>query len=316
MSRRILVAGAINTDLVANVDRAPEAGETITGQSFAIHSGGKGANQAVAVARSGADAVMLGGVGHDDFGRGRLADLDRDNVDTSWVARIDEVSSGVALIVVESSGENRISYIPAATLEVPPVYCERAVQSIRPAMILTANELSPDCLNALFTWARDQQTRVVFNAAPYSKEAIDLLPLVDVLIVNRGEAAALQGTSVEGCTPADLAAGLRKIGARDVIITLGDEGAFALHDDQTFAEPVLNVDVVDTTGAGDTFCGAFAATLLDGATFRDAVRYANTAGAIATTRPGAQSSIPTRDDIEEALERWIESGNTDLERRT
>jgi ribokinase len=301
MSKRILVAGAINTDLVANVDRAPEAGETITGKSFSIHSGGKGANQAVAVARSGAEALMLGGVGCDDFGRARMTDLQMDGVDTSWIATLDNVSSGVALIVVESSGENRISYIPAATLVVSPDHCRQAVEAVQPAMVLSANELSPDCLKVLFTWAQDHGVHVVFNAAPFSQEAIGLLPHVDVLIVNQGEAAALQGMGAAGKTPAELAQGLRETGAKDIVITLGEDGAYAMHGDESFSEPAIEIDVVDTTGAGDTFCGAFAARLLEGASFRDAVRYANVAGGIATTRPGAQSSIPTLDEIQSAL---------------
>lgn len=301
MSRRILVAGAINTDLVANVDRAPEAGETITGRSFAIHSGGKGANQAVAASRSGADTVMLGGVGEDDFGSGRKADLADDGVDTSWIAIFDDVASGVALITVEASGENRISYIPAATSHVVPEHCLRAVEAIRPDVILSANELSLECHKTLFTWAQKNGVRVVFNAAPYSPEAVELLSLIDVLIVNRGEAAALQGQDVRDKSPAELAQGLRHIGARDVLITLGDEGAYALYGDDGFTEVALEVDVVDTTGAGDTFCGAFAAKLLEDSPFREAVRYANVAGAIATMRAGAQSSIPGRTEVDAAL---------------
>lgn len=302
MSGRILVTGAINTDLVATVDRAPEAGETITGHAFAIHSGGKGANQAVAVARSGAPAVMLGGVGPDEFGTARKADLAADQVDTSWIATIDGVSSGVALITVERSGENRIAYIPAATSKVTPDHCAAAVGVVQPSLILSTNELSVDCHTALFTWAHDRDVRVFFNAAPYSGDVVRLLPLIDVLIVNQGEAATLQGAHADGMGPEELAEGLRAIGARDVVITLGAEGTFALAGSDAFAEPALSVDVVDTTGAGDTFCGALAARMLEGAALRDAVRYANTAGALATTRAGAQPSIPTRDEVEKMME--------------
>lgn len=301
MTDRILVAGAINTDLVARVDRAPEAGETITGHSFAMYSGGKGANQAVAAARSGASAVMLGGVGHDDFGSARKDDLAADGVDVSWVATMEDVSSGVALITVEASGENRISYIPAATLNVSVEHAARAVEKVQPAMILSANELPPACHEVLFAWARDRDVRVVFNAAPYSSEAVQLLPLVDVLIVNRGEAATLLGLDAAGRSAAELAHGLRGIGCREIVITLGDEGAYGLCDNDGFAEPALQVDVVDTTGAGDTFCGALATRMREGASLRDAVRYANVAGALATTRAGAQSSIPRRDEVEQAL---------------
>lgn len=299
---RILVAGAINTDLVASVDRAPEAGETITGRSFAIYGGGKGANQAVAAARSGASVVMLGGIGDDDFGAGRLADLEREGIDTSWIATVDDIPSGVALITVEMSGENRIAYIPAATLEVSPEHSEAAVEAVRPDMILAANELSHACHRRLFRWAGEHGIPVLFNAAPYSDEVAGLLPLIDVLLVNEGEAAALQGLDSSGTSTSELARGLRAIGAKDVVITLGGEGAFCLTGNDEFSRPAMAVDIVDTTGAGDTFCGAFASEMVAGASMQEAIRYANVAGALSATMPGAQSSIPTRQEIERALE--------------
>lgn len=298
---RILVAGAINTDLVASVDHAPEAGETVTGHGFAIYSGGKGANQAVAVARSGTPAVMLGGVGQDDFGAGRRADLEQEGIETGWIATIEDASSGVALITVEASGENRIAYIPAATLKVSPDHCGRAVEAINPAMILATNELSTVCHERLFYWARDHGVPVLFNAAPYSEDVVRLLPIIDVLVVNRGEAAALQGSDAGSMSAGELAHGLRNIGAKDIVITLGGDGAWCLVGDEAFAQPSINVDVVDTTGAGDTFCGALASEMLSGVPIREAVRYANVAGALAVTIPGAQSSIPRREQIEKAL---------------
>lgn len=298
---RILVAGAINTDLVANVVRAPEAGETVTGLSFAIHGGGKGANQAVAAARSGATAVMLGGVGKDDFGSGRLADLQREGIDTTWIATLDDVSSGVALITVEASGENRIAYIPAATREVSAEHCEVAVEAVVPDMILAANELSHSCHERIFGWAKEQAVPVLFNAAPFSCDVVELLPFIDILLVNRGEAAALQGVDADASSAGELVRGLRGMGARDIVITLGSDGAYVFTEGDEFIQQSIAVDVVDTTGAGDTFCGAFAARILAGASMREAVRYANVAGALSTTKAGAQSSIPTRIEIERSL---------------
>lgn len=301
MSSQILVAGAINTDLVANVERAPEAGETVTGRSFSVHSGGKGANQAVAVSRSGADAMMLGGVGKDDFGSKRIADLNEDSVNTTWVAALDDAESGVALITVESSGENRICYVPGATMQVSTAHVEAAVQSVSSPMILAANELPINCLEYIFGWAQQNNAPVVFNVAPYSDNAAVLLPLVDVLIVNRGEAEALQGAEANQKSPEQLAEGIRAMGVSSIVITLGKHGVFTMQDDQSFHEQALPVDVVDTTGAGDTFCGAFAARLVEGIEFREAIRYANAAGAWATTMPGAQSSIPMRHDVERLM---------------
>lgn len=301
MSKRVIVAGAINTDLVATVERAPEAGETVTGSAFAIHSGGKGANQAVSLARSGATAAMLGGVGPDDFGAARRVDLAADDIVLDWIATIDDASSGVALITVERSGENRICYIPAATLRVTPDHALMAVETWQPEMIVAANELSVECLRVMFQWAQETDVPVFYNVAPFSAEAVELIPLVDVLSVNRGEAAALIGTTQEGKTPGELASGLRALGAKDVVITLGGDGAFATSGDEAFHEPALKVDVVDTTGAGDTFCGALAARMLQGASLREAVGYANAAGALATTKQGAQPSIPHREEVEALL---------------
>jgi ribokinase len=299
----ILVAGAINTDLVATVERAPGAGETVTGRSFAIYSGGKGANQGVGAARSGARVVMLGGVGPDDFGAGRKADLARDGIDTSRITTIDGASSGVALITVEEGGENRIAYVPGATLRVTPEHCIEAFTDVAPGLVLAANELSQECHQRLFALARKRGTRVVFNAAPDPDDARDLLDLIDVLIVNRGEAAAMAGVEAKGLSPEDLLAALRDAGARDVVITLGGDGVIGCSGGTVFRQPPLEVEVVDTTGAGDAFCGVVAARLLTGDDLPGAVRYGAVAGALAATRPGAQSSIPTATDIASALPR-------------
>src|SRR5690606_12447229 len=141
--------------------------ETITGRSFAIHSGGNGANQAVAAARTGADAVMLGGVGDDEFGRERLRDLAFDGIDVTQVVNVGNTASGVALITVEASGENRISYVPGATLEVSPNQCQKVLATVSPSMILSANELSYACHQQLFASARALDIPVIFNAAPF-----------------------------------------------------------------------------------------------------------------------------------------------------
>ena len=299
----ILVAGAINTDLVATVERAPAAGETVTGRSFAIYGGGKAANQAVAAARAGASVAMLGGIGDDDFGHARLAELAREDIDVSCVAVISGAHSGVALITVEEGGENRIAYVPGATLGLTPSVCERAFQMARPAIVLAANELSTPCLRRLFSLAREAGARVVFNVAPMSEEARGLLPLVDVLIVNRGEAAAMAGMPNDRAEPDQLLGRLQDLGVREPVITLGSDGVIGRADGVRFRQAALSVDVVDTTGAGDAFCGVVASRLLLGDPLPEAVRHGVVAGALATTRPGAQSSIPTVTEIAAALSR-------------
>ncbi|MGN6484746.1 MAG: PfkB family carbohydrate kinase, partial [Thermomicrobiales bacterium] len=196
---RVLVGGAINTDLVATVERAPEAGETISGKGFAIFGGGKGANQAVAAARAGAHVALIGAVGEDDFGSARRADLERDGIDLAFVHTTREAASGVALITVEASGENRIAYIPGAVATVTPETAKAAVDAVRPAVVLAPNELTQTTLLELFGSAMDCGAAVIFNAAPDPELARGLLPLVDVLIVNEGEAAAI--ADLEGEIP-------------------------------------------------------------------------------------------------------------------
>ncbi|MBA3379469.1 MAG: hypothetical protein H0T93_11360, partial [Chloroflexia bacterium] len=187
----ILVAGAINTDLVATVTRAPAAGETVTGTGFSIHGGGKGANQAVAVARSGGDAHLVGAIGDDVFGHARLIGLIKDGVHTASVMERTGQLSGVALILVEDGGENRIAYVPGATLTVPPAHMKTAFSEIQPSIVLATNELPQSVLRVLFTAARNADATVVFNVTPDPEMARDLINDVSILIVNSGEAAVL-----------------------------------------------------------------------------------------------------------------------------
>ncbi len=301
-SMAILVAGAINTDLVATMNRAPNAGETITGTSFATHGGGKGANQAVAAARSGALVYLLGAVGDDDFGRGRLSDLGGDGLHLEWVQTNPEVSSGVALIFVEDGGENRIAYVPGATSTVPTSQCIAAINAIQPAFLLATNELPHESLLALFETAKVQGAQVILNAAPDPELAHGLIEFVSVLIVNESEAAIFLGVERLG-DPADSVAQLRDFGIGTVVLTVGKDGAFVGDHLGIGHHRPHAVDVVDTTGAGDTFCGAFVSELARGAAVDQATRYGVAASALSVTREGAQSSIPTRDEVLAYMER-------------
>lgn len=293
----LLVTGAINTDLIAFVERAPEAGETVAGGYFEQHGGGKAANQAVAAARSGASVALLGAVGQDKFGENRLKELQDDGIDTTGVIVVEGSASGVAIIIVESSGENRISDLPGAREHLTAEQCLAAINAAEPAALLVANELSHSCLQTLFNAANERGIPVWFNVAPYSYEARALVPLVDTLIVNRGEAEDILGIRGAGRGIAELAASLTELGAANVIVTLGAEGVVGYHGEREFLIPAEKVTPVDTTGAGDTFCGAWAAEVLRGASFEDALAYGNRAAAISVTRRGAQTSIPSRSEI-------------------
>jgi ribokinase len=298
----VLVAGAINTDLVARLRVAPEAGETVTGSAFAIFGGGKGANQATAAARSGAPTGMLGALGDDDFGRQRRADLEAEGVDITAVATTNDAASGVALITVEeSTGQNRIAYVPGATLTVTAEQATAAIARVRPDVLLTTLELPLETLSVLYDEARAIGTTILLNAAPEAATGRELLARTDVLIVNESEAADLLDQVVQPQDAKEAALSLLDLGPRAVVITLGKEGAVITNSGTVTHIPAPEVKVVDTTGAGDAFCGAMAAGLAAGLDPVEAARIGVITGSLATTRHGAQPSIPTRAEVERLL---------------
>ena len=299
-SRRVLVGGAINTDLVARVQRAPERGETVTGSRFDIFGGGKGANQAVAAARCGAPVAMLGAVGADAFGRDRLADLRAEGIDVEGVAVIDGVASGVALITVEAGGDNRIAYVPGATLDVAPEAAPAALERARAGVVLTTLELPLPTLTALYDAARAAGATVLLNATPEAASGTELVRRTDILIVNETEALDLLGGDRDGQSWEAVAASLRALGPATVVVTLGADGALVATADAVETIPAPPVAAVDTTAAGDAFCGALAARLAAGDDVLSAARYGVRAAALSVTKAGAQPSIPTAADIE----RW------------
>lgn len=301
-ARSVLVAGAINTDLVARVEHAPAAGETVTGNSFAIFGGGKGANQAIATARSGAPTAILGALGDDDFGRARRADLDAEGIDTASVARRETDPSGVALIVVEEkTGQNRISYVPGATLTICPDEARRAIARVRPAVILTTLEPVPETVDALIEGGHEIGATVVLNASPEAEGARPFLSRLDMLVLNEVESEQLLGRPVAIENGAEAALALSALGPPTVVITLGEAGAVVAHKGETVAIPAPKVQVVDTTGAGDAFSGAFAAELARGADPFTAARSGVVGGSLATTVPGAYPGLPKREAIERLL---------------
>lgn len=295
---KLLVAGAINTDLIAFVERAPRAGETVAGGHFEQHGGGKAANQAVAAARSGAGVVMLGAVGTDVFGKDRLAGLQADGIDTSHILEVPDVASGIAIIIVEKNGENRISDLPGAREHVSTEVAEAVFDAVMPTALLAANELPMECLQTLFLRANKANVPVWFNVAPFSEDSRELIPLVHTLMVNRGEAEDLLGCRDQNLDIDELAGGLQDLGVERVVVTLGAQGVRGFAEGDHVQIDAEQVTAVDTTGAGDTFCGAFAAEQMLGTTFEDSLRYANRAAALSVTRRGAQSSIPIRAEVE------------------
>lgn len=299
----VLVAGAINTDLVARAAHAPAAGETVTGRDFRIFGGGKGANQAVSAARSGARVAMLGAVGQDDFGRARIRDLEADAIDVRQVIRVTDAPSGVALIMLEDSGENRILYVPGSTLSISAEQVESALDDVTPAVVLATLEPPTGALDRLISRAKTGGIPVVLNATPEPQLGREFAARCDVLIVNETEAAQLAEVEQGAATWEEVANALRLLGPDAVVITLGEEGAILGTGEGIERIPTLRVTVVDTTGAGDAFCGALAAQLARGRPIREAVRYGIVAGALAVTKAGAQPSMPTLAEIEATLKR-------------
>lgn len=299
-AKPVLVCGSINTDLVVSVNRAPEAGETVTGSGFATFGGGKGANQAVAAARYGADVAMLGAVGDDDFGRARLDDLHREGIDPSSVGTDLFLPSGVALITVEESGQNRIAYVPGATLGVTESQGIAAFERVRPGVVLSTLELPLATLAGIYTRAKLDGVVVICNATPEPATGASLAFHADVLIVNEPEALELLGLT-DTDDWASVATLLLQRGPEAVVITLGASGALLATADAILEIPALAVTVVDTTGAGDAFCGAFAAARAEGRSMAECARIGVISGSLATTKAGAQPSMPAHGDIEELL---------------
>lgn len=301
-SNRVLVAGAINTDLVARVQRAPEAGQTITGRTFGVFGGGKGANQALASARSGSTTAFLGALGRDDFGTQRLADLGKDLIHADFVHVRDDAPSGVALITVEeASGQNRIAYIPGATMTVTEEEARAAVASFRPSIVLTTLELPAKAIAAMIATAKEQGSRVILNATPEPGTGRQHLRNVDVVIANETEALGLLRLTIAPRSWLEAAKRLTELGPQIVIITLGKEGAIALVNGSPVTVPAPVVQPIDTTGAGDALSGAFASALAAGLNAEQALRRGVAAGSAACLIEGAQRSMPTTEQIDRFL---------------
>ncbi len=308
MAAHVTVVGSLNMDLVARASRIPQAGETIIGGDFHTLPGGKGANQAVAAARLGAQVSMVGRVGQDAFAGPLLENLAAAKIDHTFVAQDPEAATGVALIVVDDAGQNSIVVASGANMRLLPADVDAAEAIIAVADILLLQLESPlETVTRAAELARAHQVTVILNPAPAHSLPASLLSLVDVLIPNESETALLTGMSVSDRSEAAAAAlALQESGVGTVILTLGERGALLTREEETELFPAFNVTPVDTTAAGDAFVGGFAVALAEGQSLAEAVRWGNAAGALAATQLGAQPSLPTR----QALETLLVSGIT------
>ncbi len=296
----IIVVGSINLDLIANVDRLPEPGETVRGSSFATAPGGKGANQALAAARAGATVRMVGAVGKDSFAADALALLKAGNVDLSGVGQ-SFASTGTALILVGADGENVIAVVPGANDSVVPGDVTKAFLK-KGDVVLLQHEIPLQTVEATLDAARAANAVSVLNTAPFRAEAAGLVGKADYAVANEtefdlyGEALALSGRD----RPARMRDYARKTG-RAIVVTLGGDGVLAATPDDFLTVPALKITPVDTVGAGDTFCGYFGAGLSSGLSLEQALTHAAAAGSLACLKPGAQPAIPLAKDVEAAL---------------
>ena len=294
----ILSFGAVNLDLIATVERLPRAGETVLGPGYRALPGGKGANQALAARRAGAEVQLVGCVGRDAFAEPALAELVAAGVGLDHVVRHDTAPTGCALICVDRTGENQIAVALGANAELKAVHVPDAL--LGPGTILLLQrEVTAEESWALARRASGRGARVLLNLAPAGEAPGDVLRVLDWLILNEGEAAELARAHGTGSDAAALAQALG-IG---VVTTLGPHGIAARRGAERWRVPALAITPVDTTGAGDAAVGAFAAALDRGLEPGEALRWASVAGALACLTPGAQSSLPTHADIMMALKR-------------
>ncbi len=296
----VFVVGSINQDFVLKVERRPEPGETVTGAELSLHNGGKGANQAAAAALLGASAAILGRVGADDLGAPLLEALEEKGVDTNPVEAVEDESTGAAFITLTPDGENAITVAPGANRRVRPADVDAVSEAIQAARVLVAQmEVSPETVARAVEIAAACGVRPLVNLAPPMELSKETLSELDPLVVNEHEAAFLLGEKVEGVEGALSAAPeLLALGPRAVVVTLGKAGAVYADGKDTDHVPSPEVEVVDTTGAGDAFVGALAVRLARGGSLENAVSYAVRAGAAAVTREGAQGALPTPETVE------------------
>ncbi len=296
----IIVVGSLNTDLVVRTPRFPEPGETISGEDLQVIPGGKGANQAVAAARHGTQVSMLGRVGRDNFGDFLLNNLKQNHVDVQSVQR-DDASTGTAIIVVDSNGQNSIVLSAGANGNVSSADVDNFSFKNHKLLLLQLEIPIPTVLSAIRR-AHESGLHIILNPAPATQLPEEIISNIDYLIPNETELSLLTNMDVNDIPSAERAAkSLLERGVKNVIVTLGDRGALIVNNETSTQIDTYKVNVVDTTAAGDAFIGGFAYSRLQNKSLEESVRYGCACGALATTKFGAQPSLPTKEDVEKFI---------------
>ena len=304
-SPRVLVIGSANVDFVVTAERLPVPGETVSGGTLLVNHGGKGANQAVAARRLGADVRFVGCVGNDSSGAALRTGLAAEGIDVTGLVTTREAPTGTALIVVDAAGRNQIAVAPGANHSLTVEAIEASLEHLTWAHVLVCQFETPlATVQHALAAAHAQGVSTVLNPAPVRPLPDEMWSLVDYLTPNAGEAAQLSGRAVASLDEArEAGCGLVARGPRNVVITLGEHGAIACGATGSEHVPAMPVRPVDTTAAGDAFNAALAVGLARRQPLMEAMRFATAAAGLACTRPGAQDSLPRADEVEAALRR-------------
>ena len=296
MTAKIVVAGSFNADLTSYLARMPRPGETVHGDRFVTGAGGKGSNQAVAAARLGADVTFIGRVGKDVFAELAYEIWDAEGVNRDFVSADDEVATGVAPILVDSSGENMIVVVLGANLRVQAADIDAARARIAAADVLVSQlEINLDMVRYALETAKQLGVATILNPAPATAIPQSLIDLADYLTPNETELETLSGSAGD---VAAAARGLLTRGDQRAVVTLGAQGAQIVSANESVIVPTYEVDVVDTTGAGDAFNAGLAVALAEGKPLADATRFANATAALCVTKPGTARSTPYRAEVD------------------
>jgi ribokinase len=302
---KVIVVGSLNMDLIINTAVIPAMGETVIGDSFMTAPGGKGANQAVAVAKLGEQVSILGCVGNDVFGIELIENLEKNYVDTENIKILDGISTGIAVIVVKD-GNNFIIVEPGANHKLTPLMVEKKEDIIKGSSFMIVQlEVPLKTVETAISIAKRHGVEVVLNPSPFMPLSDEFLSKVDILILNETESQLLTGMRINSIEDAKkIISYIRKKGVRQVIVTLGGQGASYNKGDSILHIPVPDVEVVDTTGAGDAFAGAVVVALSQGKGIDEAIYYANMVGTITVMKKGAQPSLPNQLEVEEFIRKF------------
>ena len=296
----ILVVGSSNVDLIAQVEHFPQAGETVGNAVYSKMFGGKGANQAVAAVRAGGEVTFVTSIGDDGYAKELRAHFRSNGMNIDHLHKVDKMATGVALILVDNSGENCIAVAPGANAKLTPnMLDEKLIEAAD--VVLMQMEIPYDTVKKIALLTKKYDTKLMLNPAPATALDEELMKCIDYLVLNELEANMISGLDIEKDGIENVAEKLLEMGGKLVFITMGKDGAFIYLDSMKEEVKSFPVTAVDSTAAGDTFCGALAVSLSNGKEIIEAVRFASAAAAISVTKLGAQDSIPLKADIEAFL---------------